>query len=57
MNRKLRRKLRLARLCRKYGYHQTEALLLKQIQRKRLAAESDTPPLLFNLSRQEEPDG
>lgn len=54
MDRRTRRKLRLARLCRKYGYHETESLLRKQLKRSRLAASLAEAPILHNLSRHEE---
>ena len=54
MDRKTRRKLRLAKLCRKYGYHETESLLRRQLEKRRLATSLTEAPILRNLSRREE---
>jgi len=54
MDKKHRRRLRLMKLCRKYGYRQTEELLRKRLAEEARRRMLDGPPLLFNLSSQQE---
>ena len=54
MNRKLKRKLRLIRLCGKYGYNQTASLLRTRIERARDAQMADDSPILHNLTQRED---
>ncbi|MCD6326320.1 hypothetical protein J7M28_02010 [bacterium] len=54
MNRKLKRKLRLLQLCRKYGYKENETLLRRKLRKQTSPDKSDETPILFNLSREEE---
>jgi len=54
MDKKIRKKRRLLRLCHKYGYHETASVLKKQIERTRPAQTSDDTPILYNLTQQED---
>jgi len=54
MNRKMRRKQRLLRLCRKYGYHETASILKRRIERARQAHTAEDTPILHNLTQQED---
>ena len=54
MNRKLRRKLRLLRLCKKYGYREYEALLRRKLRTTPSSNGGDETLIRFNLSREED---
>ncbi len=54
MNRNTRKKQRLLRLCRKYGYYQTASILKRQVERVRLAQMADDTPILYNLTQRED---
>jgi len=54
MNRNTRKKQRLLRLCRKYGYHETASILKTRIERARRAQMANDTPILHNLTQQED---
>ena len=54
MRKRMRSAIRLMRLCRKYGYSETETLLRRKLERM-AHVKKDDPPILLNLSQQEGP--
>ena len=54
MDRKTRRRVRVLRLCQKYGYDEMALILLRRIERARRAQLAQGTPILQNLSQQEE---
>ena len=54
MDRKTRRRVRLMRLCHKYGYDETASILKRRIERARRAQLAQGTPILQNLSQQED---
>ncbi|RLC46716.1 MAG: hypothetical protein DRH70_04900 [Candidatus Coatesbacteria bacterium] len=49
MDRKTRRRMRLMRLCEKYGYEEMASVLKRRIERSREAQSAQGTPLLRNL--------